>query len=64
VRPLLAEELAISAEQHVGKQEWRPAAELLQSAAALQPDSQSILNRLAEVRAGLGQPALTFVTRI
>jgi len=57
VRRLLAEELAISAEQHVGKQEWRPAAELLQRAASIEPDSQRILNRLAEVRARLGQAA-------
>ena len=54
VRRLLAEELVISAEQHAGKQEWLSAAELLQRAASLQPDSQRISNRLAEVRARLG----------
>lgn len=56
VRRLLAEELAISAEQHAGKQEWRVAAGLLERAAALQPDSQKFSNRLAEVRARLAGP--------
>jgi tetratricopeptide (TPR) repeat protein len=54
VRRLLAEELAIAAEDHAGKQEWRRAADLLQRAATLQPDSPRISNRLAEVRARLG----------
>lgn len=53
VRRLLAEELAISAEQSVREREWRHAAELLERAAALQPDSQQITTRLAQVRAKL-----------
>src|SRR6266851_1380900 len=54
VRRLLAEELAISAERHVRDQQWRQATELLEKAAALQPDSQRISTRLAQVRARLG----------
>ena len=54
VRRLLAEELAISAERHVRDQQWRQATELLERAAALQPDSQQISTRLAQVRAKLG----------
>jgi cytochrome c-type biogenesis protein CcmH/NrfG len=54
VRRLLAEELANSAEQHIRDQEWRKATELLETAAALQPASQQISARLAQVRAKLG----------
>jgi len=54
VRRLLAEELALSAERHARDREWRQATELLERAAALQPDSQQIATRLAEVRAKLG----------
>ena len=54
VRRLLAEELAISAERHVRDQQWRQATVLLEKAAALQPDSQRISTRLAQVRAKLG----------
>jgi tetratricopeptide (TPR) repeat protein len=54
VRRLLAEELAISAERYVRDQQWRQATELLEKAAALQPDSQRISARLAQVRAKLG----------
>jgi tetratricopeptide (TPR) repeat protein len=54
VRRLLAEELAISAERHVRDQQWHQASELLEKAAALQPDSQRISTRLAQVRAKLG----------
>jgi tetratricopeptide (TPR) repeat protein len=54
VRRLLGEELAISAERHVRDQQWREASELLEKAAALQPDSQRIATRLAEVRAMIG----------
>jgi len=54
VRRLLAEELAISAERHVRNEQWRQATELLEKAAALQPDSQRISTLLAQVRARLG----------
>ena len=53
VRRLLAEELAILAEQSVHEREWRRATELLERAAALQPDSQQITTRLSQVRARL-----------
>ena len=54
VRRLLAEELVISAERHVRDQKWREAAELLERAATLQPDSRQISTRLAQVRTRLG----------
>ncbi len=54
VRRLLAEELEIAAERHVRDQQWPQATELLEKAAALQPESQKIAARLAQVRARLG----------
>jgi tetratricopeptide (TPR) repeat protein len=54
VRRLLAEELVLSAERQVHSRELQKAAELLEKASALQPDSQRIATRLAEVRAMLG----------
>jgi tetratricopeptide (TPR) repeat protein len=54
VRRLLAEELSISAERQVRDQQWRQATELLEKAAALQPDSRQISTRLAQVRAMIG----------
>jgi len=54
VRRLLAEELVISAERNARDEQWRQAAELLERAAALQPDSPQISARLAQVRARLG----------
>ena len=54
VRRLLAEELVLSAERDVHDRELGKAAELLEKASALRPDSQQIAARLAEVRAMLG----------
>lgn len=50
VRRLLAEELSISADQHVRNQEWPQVIALLEKAAALQPDSPQISQKLAEAR--------------
>jgi len=50
VRRLLAEELAISADQHMRNQEWPQVIALLEKAAALQPDSPQISQKLAEAR--------------
>lgn len=54
VRRLLAEELAITAERRIHAQQWPEAAELLERASKLLPDSQLIASKLAEVRARLG----------
>jgi cytochrome c-type biogenesis protein CcmH/NrfG len=53
VRRLLAEELTISADQHARRQDWRQAAASLEKAAALQPDSRQISEKLAQARARL-----------
>jgi tetratricopeptide (TPR) repeat protein len=50
VRRLLAEELSISADHHKRDQEWPQAVALLEKAAALQPDSPQISQKLAEAR--------------
>ena len=50
VRRLLAEELSISADQHMRNQEWQQVVALLEKAAALQPDSPQISQKLAEAR--------------
>jgi hypothetical protein len=54
VRRLLAEELSISADQHVRNQEPQVVA-LLEKAAALQPDSPQISQKLAEARRQLAK---------
>jgi tetratricopeptide (TPR) repeat protein len=54
VRRLLAEELSMRADRCARSQEWRQAAELLERAAALQPDSQEISAKLAKARQQLG----------
>ncbi|HXA06851.1 MAG TPA: tetratricopeptide repeat protein [Bryobacteraceae bacterium] len=53
-RRLLAEELSISAEHHAQHQEWRQAADLLETASALQPGSPEISAKLALARQHLG----------
>ena len=55
VRRLLAEELSISADQHVRNQEWPQVVALLEKAAALQPDSPRISQKLAEARQQLAK---------
>lgn len=55
VRRLLAEELSISAEQHMRNQEWPQVVALLEKAAALQPDSPAISQKLAEARQQLAK---------
>ena len=53
-RRLLAEELSISAERYARTQDWRQAVDLLEKAAALQPDSGEISAKLAQARQRLG----------
>ena len=55
VRRLLAEELSISADQHMRNQEWPQVVALLEKAAALQPDSPQISQKLAEARQQLSK---------
>jgi len=55
VRRLLAEELSISADQHVRNQEWPQVVALLEKAAALQPDSPQISQKLADARQQLAK---------
>ena len=55
VRRLLAEELSIAADQHVRNQEWPQVVALLEKAAALQPDSPKISQKLAEARQQLAK---------
>jgi len=55
VRRLLAEELSISADQHMRNQEWPQVVALLEKAAALQPDSAQISQKLAEARQRLSK---------
>ncbi len=50
VRRLLAEELAISADQHARNREWPKAVALLEKAAALQPGAEQITRKLADAR--------------
>jgi tetratricopeptide (TPR) repeat protein len=51
---LLAEELSMSAERYARNQEWRQAVDLLDKAAALQPDSREISAKLSHARQRLG----------
>jgi tetratricopeptide (TPR) repeat protein len=55
VRRLLAEELSISADQHMRNQEWPQVVVLLEKAAVLQPDSRQISQKLAEARQQLSK---------
>jgi tetratricopeptide (TPR) repeat protein len=55
VRRLLAEELSISADQHMRNQEWPQVVALLEKAVALQPDSPQISQKLAEARQQLSK---------